>query len=122
MLFATMAQALQFIENVLLFERLPCHLFISCSNNYSCTKENEIISSSQDTRCFNLIELFNEESLALGANLRSFETKVIIHMSRGEQFYMKENLRFGLILGWLAVLKTAQPIISYFRAFFSLSL
>ena len=49
-------------------------------------------------------------------------TKVIIHMSRGEQFYMEQNLRFGLILCWLAVLKTAQPIISYFRAFFSLSL
>ena len=31
--------------------------------------------------------------------------KVIIHKSRGEQFVWRKKNRFGLILGWLVVLK-----------------
>ena len=35
--------------------------------------------------------------------------KVIIHKSRGELILMEQNLRLGLVLGRLAVLKTAEP-------------
>ena len=35
----------------------------------------------------------------------SSKSKVIIHKSRDEQFFMEHTLRFGLLLGQLAVLK-----------------
>ena len=40
-------------------------------------------------------------------------TKVIIYKSRGEPFFIKQNLTFGLVLGWLAVLKISVIKLKY---------
>ena len=43
----------------------------------------------------------------------SSPTKVIVYKSNGELFLLKQNLRFGLVLGWLAVLKISAILLKY---------